>query len=45
VDRRGVRMAQLRLPDNQRVVGFGTASVYVAIGDDDGLERLQRHPW
>lgn len=45
VSRRGVREAQLQLPLGTRVVGFGARAVYVAETDEDGVQRLRRHPW
>ena len=45
VNRRGALDAQLVLAANERIVGFGTASVYVSVTDDDGIQRLRRHPW
>jgi hypothetical protein len=45
VNRRGVLDGVLVLPPNQRLLGFGARSVYTAVIDDDGIERLQRHPW
>ena len=45
IDRRGARVGTLRLPASERIVGFGAAAVYVAVKDDDGIERLRRHPW
>ena len=45
VDRRGVRVAQLQLPPDQQIVGFGPRSIYVVITDDDDLQHLERHPW
>jgi hypothetical protein len=45
VNRRGSLDAQLVLPANARVVGFGPSSVYLAVTDDDGIQRLRRHPW
>jgi hypothetical protein len=45
VDRRGRLLGRVRLADNQRVVGFGKDAIYVAVVDDDGIERLQKHPW
>lgn len=45
VDRRGALQAQLVLPLDQRILGFGARSVYVITTDDDGIQRLQRHPW
>jgi hypothetical protein len=45
VNRRGGLDGQLTLPSNQRIVSFGATSVYVAVTDDDGIQRLRRHPW
>jgi hypothetical protein len=45
VNRRGLLDGQLILRPNERIVGFGAATVYVAVSDDDGIQRLQRHPW
>ena len=45
VNRRGVLDAQLVLAANERIVGFGPSSVYLAVTDDDGIQRLRRHPW
>ncbi len=45
IARSGNRTAQLLLPEGERVVGFGSGTVYVAVTDDDGIQRLQRHPW
>ncbi len=45
IDRTSARRAQLVLPANQHILGFGAASVYVVATDDDGIQRLQRHPW
>jgi len=45
VDRRGALDGQLALKQNERVLGFGGRSVYVVATDDDGVERLRRHPW
>jgi hypothetical protein len=45
IDRRGVSTGQLLLAADQRVLGFGGAAIYVITTDDDGIQRLQRHPW
>jgi hypothetical protein len=45
VDRRGVSTGQLLLAANERILGFGRAAVFVVVTDDDGIQRLQRHPW
>ena len=44
VDRAGNRRAQLVLPANEHVLGFGSNSLYVVVTDDDGIQRLRRHP-
>lgn len=44
-DRTGARIATMQLPDSERVVGFGSRSVYVSVRDGDGIVRLRRHPW
>jgi hypothetical protein len=45
VDRQGKVSVQLRMPETERIVGFGKRSVYVAARDDDGIEHLRKHPW
>lgn len=45
VDKSGVRRAQLSLRPNEAIIGFGAASVYVIETDDDGIQRLRRHPY
>jgi hypothetical protein len=45
IDRSGRRLRSLHLPRNERIVGFGASSVFVVVRDDDGIERLRRHPW
>jgi hypothetical protein len=45
IDRRGNRVGTLLLNAAQRVVGFGSRSIYVATIDSNDIERLQRHPW
>jgi hypothetical protein len=45
VDRAGELNRRISLPENDRIVGFGTRSVYTVTKDTDGVERLQRHPW
>jgi hypothetical protein len=44
-DRTGRRIATLALPDSERVVGFGSRSIYVSVRDGDGFHYLRRHPW
>jgi hypothetical protein len=45
VNRRGVLDGQLAMRPNESIVGFGSASVYIAVTDVDGIQRLRRHPW
>ena len=45
IDRTGRRDRQVVLARNERIVGFGLRSVYVAVTDDVGLQRIQRHAW
>jgi hypothetical protein len=45
VDKSGVRRGQLSLRPNEAIIGFGVASVYVIETDDDGIQRLRRHPY
>lgn len=44
VNRKGQLVGVMALPANQRLVGFGRRAAYVAVTDDDGIQRLQRHP-
>ena len=45
VNRRGALEGVLVLATNQRIVGFGAGAAYVSVTDDDGIQRLRRHPW
>jgi hypothetical protein len=45
VDRSGKLHGEIVLAPNQRIAGFGRRSVYVVETDDDGIQRLSRHPW
>ena len=45
VGRDGRMEGQVSLPLREHIVGFGTNSVYVAATDDNGIQRLHRHPW
>jgi hypothetical protein len=45
VDRRGRLIGFLTIGDNERVVGFGRGAIYVAVVDEDGIERLRKHHW
>ena len=41
----GLLLGQLVLASNQHILGFGAQSAYVITTDDDGIQRLTRHPW
>jgi len=45
VNRNGGLQGELALPASDRIVGFGRGSVYIVTTDDDGIQRLRRHPW
>ena len=45
INRRGQAEAELTLPSNSSIVGFGTHSAYVIVTDGDGIQRLHRHRW
>jgi hypothetical protein len=45
IGRAGTRRTQLILAANEHVLGFGARSLYVIETDDDGIQRLRRHPW
>jgi hypothetical protein len=45
IDRRGELERQLILRKNERILGFGTKSVYIVAADESDLETLRRHDW
>ena len=45
IDRAGRVSGRIPLGFEQRIVGFGARSVYMATTDDDGIQQLARHPW
>ena len=45
VDRRGALVRQISLPENRWIVGFGRRAAYLVVTDDDGIQRIERHPW
>lgn len=45
VDRQGNATGGFRLPETSRLIGFGARTMYVALVDADGLERLSRRAW
>jgi hypothetical protein len=44
IDRAGNRRTQIVLAANEHILGFGANSLYVIETDDDGIQRLRRHP-
>jgi hypothetical protein len=42
IDRRGVVVARVDVPNGGRIVGFGARSIYVVRKDADDLQYLQR---
>ena len=38
-------LGPLSMSPNERIVSLGAKSAYVAVTDDDGIQRLRRHPW
>ena len=45
VNRAGALTERIRLEHNTRLVGFGARWAFVAVANDDELERVRRHPW
>lgn len=45
VDRNGRRVAIVDLPESDRLLAVGTRGVYVIATDQDGIQRIRRHPW
>jgi len=45
VDRTGRIIRQVTMPRSHRLIGFGRGTAYVMVADEDGLQRIQRHPW
>lgn len=45
VDRRGRLVSKVVLDPSERIVGFGVRSVYTVFTQDDGVQRVRRHPW
>jgi hypothetical protein len=45
IGRDGRLQGQLVLDPNQRILGFGEKHLYLAVADDDGIQRVRRHPW
>ncbi len=45
IDRQGALRHTLVLPVDERIVGFGTGTVYVVQQNSKGEQRLRRHPW
>jgi hypothetical protein len=45
VDRKGQLSGVLTLPSGERIAGFGAKTIYTAKTDDNGIQKLRRHPW
>ena len=45
VDRSGRRVAIVDLPETDRIIAVGTRGTYVIVTDEDGIQRIRRHPW
>jgi hypothetical protein len=45
IDREGVRVSRFKLPVHHEVVSAGQRWLYVAVTNDDGVQRLTRHRW
>ena len=45
VSRRGQLLGWLELPATEQLAAIGVHGAYVITTDDDGIQRLQRHPW
>jgi hypothetical protein len=44
ITRRGVTSGRLTLRENAQVAAIGRDAIYVIVTDDDGIQRLRRHP-
>jgi hypothetical protein len=44
IDRRGVVVARVDVPNGGHIVGFGARAIYVVRTDADDLQYLQRFP-
>lgn len=45
IDRAGRRVAEIRLPESEWLIGFGAKSVYRVSRDEDDFLLIHRHPW
>lgn len=45
IDRGGRLERQIVMKPNERILGVGVRSVYIGVTDDDGVLRVERHPW
>jgi len=45
VNRSGRLVGWVELPVDQRIAGVGARGAYVIVTDDDGIQRLERHPF
>ena len=44
-DRRGQRSHQLALAPNEKILGFGSSSVFLVSTDANGLQTVRKHRW
>ncbi|HJR33673.1 MAG TPA: hypothetical protein VJ817_01890 [Gemmatimonadales bacterium] len=45
IDRRGQLIGWVELPAAERLMAIGARGAYVVSTDEDGIQRLRRHPW
>ncbi len=45
ISRQGTYRGQFSLKANERVIGFGTNSIYLCRTDAEGSDHIERHPW
>ncbi len=45
IDRSGRRVTIVGLPETERIFAVGTRGAYVVVTDEDGIQRIRRHPW
>ena len=45
VNRHGNIDGEITMGDKARIVGFGPRAMYLAVTDENDIERLRKHPW
>jgi hypothetical protein len=45
INRRGQLIGWVELPAAEQLAAIGVRGAYVVSTDEDGIQRLQRHPW